>query len=354
MEIKDYKLTGDNVKFKAANSYNKTATMTPDAIIIHYTAGQSGSATVSMFAASTSKYSAHIVVSEDGTITQMVPFNRKAYHAGTSSYGGRSSYNNFSIGIEISNPGYLKKIDGKYYTWWEATKTNKTATPASKVYTGKHRNSVTTMTYWYKYTDAQIAAVKEICKTICKTYKIKEILGHEEIAPGRKCDPGPAFPLDEMRNEIFANTNEVADISSLFQDAMKAASASTVTVGKVTVKLNFRCEPSTNAALKSSPMAAGTYVYIIGETGDWYNILQEITGWVDKQYIEQDNSDSEYDGELTSDSAMLYSDQKKTRRLVSSLSKGTKFNIIEQQDNMFRIKAVVEGWASAKYITKEK
>ena len=55
MEIKDYKLTGDNVKFKAANSYNKTATMTPDAIIIHYTAGQSGSATVSMFAASTSK-----------------------------------------------------------------------------------------------------------------------------------------------------------------------------------------------------------------------------------------------------------------------------------------------------------
>jgi hypothetical protein len=102
-------------------------------------------------------------------------------------------------------------------------------------------------------------------------------------------------------------------------------------------------------------MAAGTYIYIIGQdsTKEWYNILHEITGWIDKEFIIQDNTDSEYDGELTTDSAMLYSDCKKSRRLVSDLKAGTKFNIIEQQENMFRIKAVVEGWACAKYITKE-
>ncbi|MCQ2252277.1 MAG: N-acetylmuramoyl-L-alanine amidase [Bacteroidales bacterium] len=354
MEIKNNRLTGDKVSFVEAHAYNKTASMTPDAIIIHYTAGASGAATVKLFSAKTATTSAHFVVSEDGSITQMVDLNRKAYHAGTSSYGGRSSYNNFSIGIEISNPGYLQKIDGKYYTWWEAKKETKTATPASKVFTGKHRNAVTKMTYWYKYTDAQIAAVKELCKTICKAYDIKEILGHEEVAPGRKCDPGPAFPLDTLRAEVLNQASTVS-ISDLFKNAVSKSAASSLVIGKATVKLNFRQLPSSNAPLKSSPMAAGTYIYIIGEdeSKEWYNILHEITGWVDKEYIEQDNTDSEYDGELTSEKAMLYSDEKKTRRLVSDLKAGTKFNIIEQQENMFRIKAVVEGWACAKYITKQ-
>lgn len=355
MEIKNNRLSGENVKpFVEAHAYDRKNIITPDAIIVHYTAGASGAATVNLFKASSATTSAHFVVSEDGSITQMVDLNRRAYHAGTSSYGGRSGYNGFSIGIEISNPGYLQKIGGKYYTWWEAKKENKTATPESKVFTGKHRNAVTTMTYWYKYTDEQIAAVKELCKTICKAYKIKEILGHEEIAPGRKCDPGPAFPLDALRDEIFAQ-NSTVNINDLFANAVSKSAASSLVVGKAKVKLNFRQGPATTAPLKSSPMAAGTYIYIIGQdaTKEWYNILHEITGWIDKEFIEQDNTDSDYDGALTTDSAMLYSDCKKSRRLVSDLKAGTKFNIIEQQENMFRIKAVVEGWACAKYITKE-
>lgn len=352
MEIKNNRLTG--ATFVEANAYNKTAVMKPDAIIIHYTAGASGNATVKLFAAKTSKTSAHFVVSEDGTITQMVDLNRKAYHAGTSSYNGRSSYNNFSIGIEISNPGYLQKIDGKYYTWWEVKKDKKTATPEDKVYVGKHRNAVTTMTYWYKYTDEQIKAVKELCQAICKAYDIKEILGHEEIAPGRKCDPGPAFPLDALRADIVSNTKKDLNVSELFKDAVKESASTALTIGRVKVKLNFRQSPSSNAPLKSSPMAADTYVYIIGSdsTGEWYNILYEMTGWMDKEFVEQNNTDDNYDGELTTNSAMLYNDQKKSRRLVSDLKAGTKFNILDQQENMFRIQAVVEGWASSKYITK--
>ena len=101
-------------------------------------------------------------------------------------------------------------------------------------------------------------------------------------------------------------------------------------------------------------MPADTYVYIIGtdSTGEWANILYEMTGWMDKEFVEQNNTDDNYDGELTTNSAMLYNDQKKSRRLVSDLKAGTKFNILDQQENMFRIQAVVEGWASAKYIAK--
>lgn len=354
MEIKNNRLVGDKVSYVQAYSYNKTATITPDAIIIHYTAGASGAQTVKLFAASTSTTSAHFVVSEDGSITQMVDCNRKAYHAGVSSYNGRSSYNGFSIGIEISNPGYLQKVDGKYYTWWEMKKEKKTATPESKVFTGKHRNAVTKMTYWYKYTDAQIEAVRQLCKAICKAYKIKEILGHDEIAPGRKCDPGPAFPLDAMRTEILSQTSSL-NINELFRNAVSQSAAASLVIGKVNVKLNFRQQPSTTAPLKSSPIASGSYVYIIGQdsTGEWYNILHEISGWVDKEFVEQDNTDEDYDGQLTSDKAMLYSDETKSRRLVSDLKAGTKFNILEQQENMFHVKAVVEGWSCAKYITKQ-
>lgn len=351
MEIKDHKLTG--APFVEAHAYSKNGEITPDAIIIHYTAGPSGSSTVKLFSSKTASTSAHFVVSEDGTVTQMVPLNKKAWHAGTSSYNGRSSYNNFSIGIEISNPGYLQKVGSDYYTWWEAKKAEKKATPLSKVFKGKHRNAVTKMTYWYKYTDEQIKAVNELCTAICKAYKIKEILGHEEIAPGRKCDPGPAFPLDELRNEIFSKSAEPEGISALFKKAMEKSAAQSLTIGTTTVKLNFRSEPSTNAPLKSNPIPAKTNIYIIGEKEGWYNILHEISGWIDKEFIEQDNTDDEYDGELLTDNAMLYSDEKKSRKLVSSLAKGTKFNIIEQQDNMFRIKAVVEGWACNKYITKK-
>ncbi|MCQ2973610.1 MAG: N-acetylmuramoyl-L-alanine amidase [Bacteroidales bacterium] len=351
MEVKNNRLVGDNVTYVQATKFNKTVDMKPDAIIIHYTAGASGAATVKLFSAKSATTSAHLVVSEDGSVTQMVDFNRKAVHAGTSSYGGRSSYNNFSIGIEISNPGYLQKIDGKYYTWWEAKKDKKTATATSKVFTGKHRNSVTKMTYWHTYTDAQIKTVKEICQAICNAYEIKEILGHEEIAPGRKCDPGPAFPLDDMRTEVLAKKN--ISINDLFKNAMAESATSALVIGKVSAKLNFRTEPSTTAPLKSSPIPKDTFIYIIGEKGDWYNILREITGWIDKEFIEQDNSDSDYDGELLTDNAMLYSDEKKTKRLVSSLNAGTKFNILEQQENMFRIKAVVAGWACAQYIKKQ-
>ena len=74
-----------------AHAYDKKKVITPDAIIIHYTAGASGAATVNLFKASSATTSAHFVVSEDGSITQMVDLNRRAYHAGTSSYGGRAT-----------------------------------------------------------------------------------------------------------------------------------------------------------------------------------------------------------------------------------------------------------------------
>ena len=89
MEIKNNRLKGDKVHhFVKARSFG--GTIKPDSIIIHYTAGPSGDATVRYFSGMRSKYSAHLVVHEAGTVTQMVDVSAKSYHAGRSSYKNRS------------------------------------------------------------------------------------------------------------------------------------------------------------------------------------------------------------------------------------------------------------------------
>jgi N-acetyl-anhydromuramyl-L-alanine amidase AmpD len=54
-----------------------------------------------------------------------------------------------------------------------------------------------------RYTEVQLRVVDELCGLLVAAYGITQILGHEEIAPGRKIDPGPAFPLDEMRRRLL-------------------------------------------------------------------------------------------------------------------------------------------------------
>jgi N-acetylmuramoyl-L-alanine amidase len=73
----------------------------PDTIVIHYTAGSSAESAVNWLANPTSKVSAHIVIDRSGKIYQIIPFNKVAWHAGKSEYGGRNGFNSFSIGIEL-------------------------------------------------------------------------------------------------------------------------------------------------------------------------------------------------------------------------------------------------------------
>jgi N-acetylmuramoyl-L-alanine amidase len=189
MQIVDHKLT--DVKF--IPSPNIGGLITPDAIIIHYTAGASAASSIKTLTTKSSKASAHIVIARDGTITQLVPFNIKAWHAGKSEYNGRKNYNDFSIGIEIDNAGKLNLSSGKYTSWFGAEYDEK------DVYTHTEGNK---QTYWHKYTIEQVEAVKNVCRALMNEYCIKELLGHEEISPTRKIDPGKAFDMDWLRNHL--------------------------------------------------------------------------------------------------------------------------------------------------------
>jgi len=168
----------------------------PDTIIIHFTAGESAQASVDWLCNPKSKASAHLVIGRDGSITQLVPFDRIAWHAGKSAYQERVGFNKYAIGIEIDNAGRLRKSGSQYTAWFGK------AYPEEEVVEAVHRNESQT-SYWHRYTNEQIAIVRDICSLLVDTYPISSILGHEEIAPGRKVDPGPAFPLDELREVVL-------------------------------------------------------------------------------------------------------------------------------------------------------
>ena len=349
MEVKEHLLYGEDTNYVEATSYGRNRTIVPDTIIIHYTAGPSGDATVRLFSAKNAKLSAHLVAHEDGRMTQMLPFNKKGYHAGRSSYDGRTSFNGFSIGIEISNPGYLLKNPkgSGYVTWWEKRRTKPKPVDESVIFEGKHRNAVTKVTRWHTYPQEQIDAVKKVCQAIFEAYDIKYILGHEEIAPGRKADPGPAFPLDELRDEIF-NKKPM----TMAQILAKAVSPKNVIKsGIVTAKLNFRAGSSTDSEILTAPLPKHSKVGVIKEEAEWINISHKIKGWVHKGDIEYDNTDNEGDAYVNVDTLVMKTKPEDKAGLVKNpLKKDDKIYIHDHDEDWVEITAYISGWLMKKYI----
>lgn len=155
----------------------------PDLIVIHYTAGSTLDGAVSWLKSLDSKASAHLVIGKDGRVVQMVPFDEIAWHAGVSSYQGSPSVNHRAIGIELVNRGYgVPAGSGKLLT---------------------HKNE-SIPRWWDLYQDAQIDSLIAVCKAIRKVYPIVNIVGHDDVAPSRKQDPGPAFPWPQFRLRVLA------------------------------------------------------------------------------------------------------------------------------------------------------
>ena len=100
------------------------------------------------------KVSAHILIERNGSLIQFVPFNKCAWHAGQSNYAGRDSCNEFSIGIELK--GSIKE----------------------------------------EFTNDQYSVLNDLLDLLKKEYGDMDVVGHSEIAPNRKNDPGPYFNWD--------------------------------------------------------------------------------------------------------------------------------------------------------------
>tara|TARA_B100001750_G_scaffold210458_1_gene191038 strand:+ start:102 stop:806 length:705 start_codon:yes stop_codon:yes gene_type:complete len=131
-------------------------------VIIHYTGMKSEKAAIDRLTNIQSQVSSHYFISKNGNITLLVPELYIAWHAGKSKWKDKSFLNKNSIGIEITNPG--------------------------------HR-------FEYKnYTNKQINSIVILIKYLLNKYKIskKNVLGHSDIAPDRKKDPGEKFPWEYL------------------------------------------------------------------------------------------------------------------------------------------------------------
>lgn len=150
-------------------------------VVLHYT---SASLPRSLALLTHGEVSSHYLIGDDkgATVYQLVDESRRAWHAGESQWDGRTWLNSSSIGIEIVNPGF-------------------TDTPTGRL--------------WYPYSEAQVQALIALVKDIVKRNNIspRYIVGHSDIAPLRKLDPGPLFPwkrLAEAGLGIWPDANAVA------------------------------------------------------------------------------------------------------------------------------------------------
>ena len=190
--IENHKLKGPNVEYQ--QSPNHSGVIDPSIIVMHHTGGwPNGEGSVSWLCNSEANASAHLVINDKGKTTQLVPFNIKAWHAGssTSSYRGQSP-NSISIGIELANPGRLVKINDTQYA--------QDGNPRM-VFDGDEWGIQWFEAEWDKgfyipFTDAQQNAALEIGRVLVKEYGLDDTTTHQRCDPTRKVDPHPGYDLN--------------------------------------------------------------------------------------------------------------------------------------------------------------
>lgn len=175
----------------------------PVLVVLHDTAGrlEKGNA-AAYLARNDAKVSVHFVVERDGSIVQQVPIDRRANHAGRSSYHGREGCNGFSLGIEIVNPGRLTALTfGRARAWWGELFDDATGAihPTPEAFLASHGPG-----YWMDYTPAQIDAVLRLLGSLFAAVPtLRDIRAHWYVSLGRKVDVNPFFPLEAVRGRIL-------------------------------------------------------------------------------------------------------------------------------------------------------
>ncbi|MFT5485700.1 MAG: N-acetylmuramoyl-L-alanine amidase [Paracoccaceae bacterium] len=153
-----------------------------DMVILHYTGMKTGKAALDRLCDPDAKVSAHYLIDEDGTTYRMVAEDRRAWHAGFSHWSGAVNINDRSIGIEIVNPGHE---------------------------------------FGYRaFPEAQMAAVEELLAQIVERHRIPpaRVVGHSDIAPTRKQDPGELFDWKRLADKGLsvwpATTGDIGDATA--------------------------------------------------------------------------------------------------------------------------------------------
>jgi N-acetylmuramoyl-L-alanine amidase len=148
-------------KFKSVNYDQRKFDIS--LIIIHFTETKTFSEALNLLTSKERKVSCHYLIDKSGDIFNLVDLDKRAWHAGESMWGNYDDINSRSIGIEIVNSGEIIKEN---------------------------------------YTSKQLGSLSDLLITLLKEYNIENILGHSDIAPTRKIDPGVHFPWQKIYKNL--------------------------------------------------------------------------------------------------------------------------------------------------------
>lgn len=275
MKVVNHRLEG--VPFVATP--NVSGMMNPTGVIMHYTAGYTADSAIKTLCNPATKASAHLVIDTDGTVTQLVPFNRVAWHAGPSVLNGQKNCNGFTIGIEFVNPGYFKiGKSGEIIDAYGKVLDDKAKLRYDLTLKAPNKRIGGGVFIWPGYSKAQITAGKEVFKALCSAYGIKQLAGHEDIdTRGWKTDPGPAFPMGEFKALLHAGEDR--------SDGMTPAKTRLLVN---TPKLNVRAAPNGSGAVITQ-LAGGSEVVVLQDLGDWSHVeyAPGKKGYVADQYLKK-------------------------------------------------------------------
>lgn len=261
----------------------------PEIVILHDTAGRLETGNSAAYLAkNTAGVSVHFVVERDGSITQLVETNRRANHAGKSSFNGRTDCNGFSIGIEIVNPGRMTRIASVLAplagrAWWgEAFADDDSEFDLADITTPQHGSGV-----WMSYPQAQIDGLCRLLECLFRDIpSLSDITTHWYVSPGRKVDTNPLFPLDHVKAKILGR-DDPADTAA-DEGASAVQPGSFVQVHSPASPLNLRRWPSFNPnVIAAIPHGATLPVFAQREIDgtQWLKVLFDgREGWVVGRY----------------------------------------------------------------------
>lgn len=256
-------------------------------LVMHYTAGSSAASSANWFTRPEAKASAHLTIGRDGEIKQSVPLDLRAWHAGSSSWtagnGDRfDGLNSYSIGIELANAGACVRTEGG--DWVNPLGVR---VAAANIVTARHRNGPVWFQNignvaepgWEIYPQAQMQAAIAVAILLVNAYGLEDILGHDDIAPSRKRDPGPLFDMTSFKGAVMGREDERPDHWQVRADTPGG--------------LAIRTEPTKTAAkVRDENLAPGTSVAFNEAEGNWWFVTvlaadgtAELDGWVYSKYL---------------------------------------------------------------------
>ncbi|MGH1398954.1 MAG: N-acetylmuramoyl-L-alanine amidase [Alphaproteobacteria bacterium] len=161
-----------SIKKHTSPNYNERRDgKNPSIIVIHYTGMKTAKAALERLCDPAAEVSAHYLIEENGTLHPLVPEDKRAWHAGVSEWEGETDINSMSIGIELVNLG--------------------------------HEHG------YHPFPEAQMKTLAKLCKSIMTRHDIKTVLGHSDIAPTRKIDPGELFDWQYLTTAGIPNIHAI-------------------------------------------------------------------------------------------------------------------------------------------------